>query len=142
VIALPHTNLYLQGRGHAPMPRGLTPVGVLREAGVTVAAGADNLQDPFNPLGRACPLETAGLMMLTSHLLPAAAYDTVSSAAATVIGHRPASIEPGSSADLFAVRADSLRAAVAFAPEERVVFRAGRRIEPSERSGVAGPADR
>ena len=39
VVALPHTNLYLQGRGHAPMPRALTAVGALRAAGVNVAAG-------------------------------------------------------------------------------------------------------
>ena len=46
------------------MPRGLTAVRALLDAGVVVAAGADNLQDPFNPLGRACPFETAALMVL------------------------------------------------------------------------------
>ncbi len=45
VVALPHTNLFLQGRGHSPMPRGLTAVAALRAAGAQVAAGADNLQD-------------------------------------------------------------------------------------------------
>ena len=53
------------------MPRGLTAVAALREAGVNVAAGADNLQDPFNPVGRACPFETAGLMIMAAHLTPA-----------------------------------------------------------------------
>ena len=54
VVALPATNLFLQGRDHQQaMPRGLTAVRALLEAGVVVAAGADNLQDPFNPLGRA-----------------------------------------------------------------------------------------
>ncbi len=120
------------------MPRGVTPVSVLREAGVTVAAGADNLQDPFNPLGRACPLETAGLMVLTTHLLPDEAYHSVSAAAATVIGRRPPSIEPGAPADLLGVRADSLRAAIAFSPDERLVFRGGRLIAPAGRSGVPG----
>ena len=71
VVALPATNLYLQGREHQQaMPRGVTAVRALREAGVVVAAGADNLQDPFNPLGRACPFETAALMVLTAHLSP------------------------------------------------------------------------
>ena len=54
----------------APMPRGLTAVAALRAAGVNVAAGADNLQDPFNPVGRACPFETAGLMIMAAHLTP------------------------------------------------------------------------
>ena len=75
VVALPHTNLFLQGRNWAPMPRGLTAVAALRSAGVNVAAGADNLQDPFNPLGRACPFETAGLMVMTCHLSPSRRVD-------------------------------------------------------------------
>ena len=86
VIALPHTNLFLQGRNRAPMPRSLTAVDVLRAAGVTVAAGADNLQDPFNPVGRACPFETAGLMIMAAHLLPGDAWASVSTAAARVTG--------------------------------------------------------
>jgi len=128
VVALPQTNLYLQGRGRVPMPRGLTPVGVLRAAGVTVAAGADNLQDPFNPLGRACPLETAGLMMLTSHLSALDAYETVSGAAANVTGRSRVAVEVGAPADLLAVRSDSLRRAIAMGPEDRITFRGGRAI--------------
>ena len=48
------------------MPRALTAVKALRAAGVNVAAGADNLQDPFNPVGRGDPLETAGLMVMAA----------------------------------------------------------------------------
>ncbi len=69
VIALPHTNLFLQGRDYpVAMPRAVTAVRALRAAGVNVAAGADNLQDPFNPVGRGDPLETAGLMIMTAHV--------------------------------------------------------------------------
>ena len=75
VVALPATNLFLQGRDHQQaMPRGLTAVRGAAAAGVVVAAGADNLQDPFNPLGRGCPFETAGLMVWTAHLTPADAW--------------------------------------------------------------------
>ena len=70
------------------MPRGLTAIATLREAGVNVAAGADNLQDPFNPVGRACPFETAGLMVMAAHDLPVQAWQSVSSDAATVMGRR------------------------------------------------------
>ncbi len=128
VIALPHTNLFLQGRGRAPMPRGLTAVDALLAAGVNVAAGADNLQDPFNPLGRACPFETAGLMILTAHLLPADAWNSVCSAANAALGRPPASIAVGAPAHLVAVRAQSVREAIAFAPEARLVWNSGRRI--------------
>ena len=81
VVALPATNLYLQGREHQQaMPRGVTAVRALLAAGVTVAAGADNLQDPFNPMGRACPFETAALMVLTAHLQTDDAWAAVSDA--------------------------------------------------------------
>ena len=106
VIALPHTNLFLQGRGTAPMPRGLTAVAALRAAGVNVAAGADNLQDPFNPVGRACPFETAGLMIMSAHDLPAVAWSAVTDAARRTLGLPPVAIAAGAPADLMAVRAD------------------------------------
>ena len=128
VIALPHTNLFLQGRGRAPMPRGLTAVSALRAAGVTVAAGADNLQDPFNPVGRACPFETAGLMVMAAHLLPHEAWASVSSESAVATGIEPVRLAPGSSAHLVAARADTVREAIAFGPAERIVWRHGSRL--------------
>lgn len=128
VVALPHTNLFLQGRGHAPMPRGLTAVAELRAAGVRVAAGADNLQDPFNPVGRACPFETAGLMMMAAHLLPRDAWAAVSAVAGDVTGVGTQRIEVGHRADLVAVRSATIREAIAFGPSDRVVWRNGKRL--------------
>ncbi len=127
VIALPHTNLFLQGRDcPVATPRAVTAVKALRSAGVNVAAGADNLQDPFNPVGRGDPLETAGLMIMTAHVLPADALDMVSGAARRAMGLGPSS-------DQVAVRACSIREAIAFGPPDRVVFRGGSRLE-TERS--------
>ncbi len=59
------------------MRRGLTAVAALRDAGVPVAAGADNIRDPFNPLGRTDPLETASLLAAAAHLTPAQALAAV-----------------------------------------------------------------
>lgn len=137
VVALPHTNLFLQGRGRSPMPRALTAVGVLQEAGANVAAGADNLQDPFNPLGRACPFETAGLMVLTAHLLPEAAWEMVSTSAGRALGRvgdaaghtRGATVHGfrlGEPADLLSVPGANAREAIATAPADRMVWRRGR----------------
>jgi cytosine deaminase len=109
------------------MPRGLTAVSTLRQAGVNVAAGADNLQDPFNPVGRACPFETAGLMVMAAHDLPIQAWRSVSSDAATVMGRR-AEIAVGEPADLIAVRAGTVREAIAFGPSDRIVWRNGQRV--------------
>jgi cytosine/creatinine deaminase len=127
VVVLPHTNLFLQGRGLCPMPRGLTAISVLREAGVNVAAGADNLQDPFNPVGRACPFETAGLMVMAAHDLPVQAWRSVSTDAAKVMGRR-VEIAAGAPADVIAVRAGTVREAIAFGPSDRIVWRNGQRI--------------
>jgi cytosine deaminase len=127
VVALPHTNLFLQGRQHqSKMPRALTAVRALRTAGVAVAAGADNLQDPFNPVGRADPLETAGLMIMATHLLPDEALASVSSVARVALGLAPLSIEPGARADLIALPARSVREAIAMGPQPRLVISAGR----------------
>jgi len=128
VVALPQTNLFLQGHGHPTgMPRGLTALRALREAGVHVAAGADNLQDPFNPVGRGDPLETAALMVMAGHLLPGDALASVSAHARCVMGV-PGAVEPlvaGALADLVAIPASSVREAVAMGPPGRVVVRAG-----------------
>jgi len=128
VVALPHTNLYLQGRGAAPMPRGLTAVAALREAGANVAAGADNLQDPFNPVGRACPFETAGLMVMTAHLLAHEAWATVTDNAARILRLEAVTVAPGDRADLVAVRAATVREAIAFGPNDRMVWHRGRTV--------------
>ncbi len=126
IVALPQTNLYLQGRDHAQAtPRGITAIAALRAAGVAVAAGQDNLQDPFNPLGRGCPLDIAALMVLASHLSPDDAYRTVSEEARRVVGREAVSLTVGSPADLLAVRADTIRQALATRPPDRSVWRAG-----------------
>lgn len=127
VIALPHTNLFLQGRDcQVSMPRAVTAVKALRAAGVNVAAGADNLQDPFNPVGRGDPLETAGLMIMAAHVMPADALTMVSTAARIAMGLDV-------SDDLVAVRACSTREAIAFGPSDRVMVRADSTLE-TERS--------
>jgi cytosine deaminase len=127
VVCLPPTNLYLQGRAHAVAPpRGLTALAALRAAGVTVAAGGDNLQDPFNRLGRADPFETAGLLVLAGHDTPEAAYASVSGAARRAMGLSEVDIRPGVAAELLAVRAGSIRQAVAESDPNRVVIHGGR----------------
>lgn len=126
VVALPQTNLFLQGRDHPrAMPRGVTAVTALQQAGAGVCAGADNLQDPFNPLGRGDPLEIAGLMIATCHLLPDDALQMVSGHAHGVLGMSAPGVRPGSVADLVAVPAATVREAIAFGPSGRQVWRRG-----------------
>ena len=129
VVTLPQTNLFLQAHGHVTgMPRGLTALRPLLDAGVTLAAGADNVQDPFNPMGRADPLETAALLVMAGHLLPAEAYAAVSAGARAAMGLEPVSIAAGSPAELLAVRAATLREAIATAHPDRLVYHRGRLV--------------
>ena len=127
VVTLPQTNLFLQGRGRRTgQPRGLTAIGALRHAGATVAAGADNLQDPFNTMGRADALETAALLVMAAHLSPEDAYGAVCTSARAAMGLPPVEVAVGFPAELLAVPAVSVRDAVASAPAERLVVRRGR----------------
>ncbi|MBU3688145.1 MAG: hydrolase [Acidimicrobiales bacterium mtb01] len=129
VVPLPQTNLFLQGWDHhTAMPRGITPVDVLREAGVVVAAGGDNVQDPFNPVGRSDPLETAALLVMAAHQKPEVAYDMVSNDVRRVLGRPTVDIAAGSPADLVLVRSRSVREAIADAPADRRVYREGRLV--------------
>ncbi|MGP4110329.1 amidohydrolase family protein [Streptomyces sp. 4N509B] len=127
VVALPLTNLGLQGRDHpVSTPRGLTAVRALLDAGVTVAAGGDNVRDPFNPVGRLDGLETAALLVAAAHLTPDEALHAVTNAARAVLGLPAAGPWQGAVADLLAVRAGSLGEALSSACADRVTFRAGR----------------
>ena len=109
-------------------PGGSRRCKALRDAGAVVAAGADNLQDPFNPLGRACPFETAGLMVWTAHLSPADAWACVTEMAARALGRPPLAIAVGAPADLMAVPVASLREAIASGAPRRTVWHHGHRV--------------
>ncbi|HEY2281602.1 MAG TPA: amidohydrolase family protein [Streptosporangiaceae bacterium] len=127
VVTAPQTNLWLQDRdAGAAARRGLTAVAVLRAAGVTVAAGADNIRDPFNPLGRPDPLETAALLAAAAQLPPTQALTAVTGAAWAVLGRPGPRIQPGAPAAMVAVAAADEADAVAGAPPDRFVIRGSR----------------
>jgi cytosine deaminase len=142
VISLPITNLYLQGWQHPALtPRGLTALRALIDAGVRVGAGADNVRDPFTPVGRSCAFETASLLVSAGHLSPAESWHLVSDGARDVMGLPTAGPRVGAAAELLAVRAQSVTEAVANGPADRIVIHAGRMVARSElRSSVAVPA--
>lgn len=137
VVTLPQTNLFLQSRGlRTAPPRGLTAIGALAEAGVRVAGGGDNLQDPFNLMGRGDPFETASLLVTAGHLMPDDALRRVAAVARDVMGLPVAEVRLGAVADLMAVDAASEREAVAAAPSTRMTFKAGRLVAHTARRVV------
>jgi len=89
VIALPLTNLYLQGRDSGL--RGIAPVAELLAGGVNVACGSDNVQDSFLPTGNADPLLAAQVLGLAAHLSdPCYLLESVTSRARAAMGLKAA----------------------------------------------------
>ena len=143
VISLPQTNLYLQGRDHGwSKPRGLTCIETLHAAGVPVAAGGDNVQDPFNPMGRADPLEAASLLVTAGHLDTRTAFEAVTSVSRHVLGLAPLALEVGRPADLVAVPGCCIREAIAEGDPRRIVVRRGVILDRGQGTVLAPDHDR
>jgi len=140
VLPLPQTNLFLQGREiSTATPRAITAIKALKDAGVLVAAGADNVQDPFNLVGRSDPLETASLLILAAHETPGNAYKMVSTDARKVMNLEKADLSAGSLADFIAIDAPSVRGAIADAPMSRKIFKGGLLISSSLQTTQMSP---
>lgn len=143
IVTCPVTNLNLQAREiRVAMPRGLTAVDALVSAGALLAAGGDNVQDPFNPVGCGDPLQTAHYMVTAGHLDVDRAFDLVAGQARRVMGLESIPLEPGSDGDLVAIRAASGRQALATLTPARLVFRRGELVARTElKGGLTGPAE-
>ncbi len=127
VFTMPLTSLFLFGWDElVSPPRGVTAINTLRAAGVVVAAGSDNVQDPFFPYGRCDPFETAGVLALVAHLTADEAWDMVSGAARQAMGRPAVTLTPGSRADLVAIDGTNMTEALSMASEDRIVVHRGR----------------
>jgi cytosine deaminase len=132
IISLPITNLYLQGWEHpVSTPRGLTALRALLDAGVRIAAGADNVRDPFNPVGSGDALETASLLVSAGHLDLFESLHAVTDGARSVMSLPAAGPVVGAKAELLAVRAESIGDAIATGSRDRYVIHEGRLIAHS-----------
>lgn len=127
IVANPLTNLYLQGWQHpVATPRALPPLRAIRDAGIALAAGGDNVQDPFNPLGNGDMVDVAAALVLAGHLKPREAWSVSSVGGRAVMGLPAAGAVAGDPADAILVRASSTAEAIAERAVDRVVLRAGR----------------
>ena len=77
-------------------------------------------------------ISTAGLMIMSAHDLPAVAWSAVTDAARTALGLPPVAVVAGAPADLMAVRATTVREAIANGPAGRLVWKRGVRIDETE----------
>ncbi|MFS0772998.1 amidohydrolase [Sphingomonas sp. 1P08PE] len=123
---------------NAPGNRAFPPVRLLREAGVRVFAGNDNIRDAWWPYGDADMLGRAMMIGYRSGFFTdddlAIALAMATTDAAAVLGLERYGMEPGDDATFVIVDADNASAAVAAPPRERHLVQRG--------EIVAAPASR
>jgi cytosine deaminase len=131
LVALPTTNLYLQGAWDAtPVPRGITRVREAQAAGIGVSLATDNVQDGFYPYGSYDLIETFGLGVQVAHLAPALDWlQAITLAPARALGLAwDGRIAPGCPADLVLLAARAEHELLTPPGRSRTVIRAGRAL--------------
>ncbi|MDH6591910.1 cytosine deaminase [Variovorax sp. TBS-050B] len=132
IVALPTTNLYLQGAwDRTPVPRGITRIREAAARGLRASLATDNVQDAFYPYGSYDLLETFGLGVQMAHLAPAEDWlDAITVAPARALGLGwDGRIAPGCPADLVLLAATGEHELIGPRGRERTVIRAGRILE-------------
>ena len=105
----------------------MAPIRQLQRAGVTVAVGGDNVQDPWHPGGDFDPLELLRFSLPAAHLAPwqRQGLAPFTTAASRLMGLEwDGVLRPGSPADLVVLAAGSWSDLLARSPQRRVL-RAG-----------------
>jgi cytosine deaminase len=114
------------GPGAATMP----PLLLLRQHGVEVFGGSDNIRDAWSPFGNGDMLDRAMMIGYRANFRHdqelSVAYEMVTSAAARVLGLADYGLRVGGPADFVAVTAGSVAEAVATRPRRQLVVKAGR----------------
>ncbi|UDL89188.1 amidohydrolase family protein [Mesorhizobium sp. PAMC28654] len=117
---------------NAPGNHAFPPVAALRQAGVTVFGGSDNIRDSWWPYGDGDMLSRANMIGYRSgfyedHELEAA-FDVVTYAGARALRLDNYGIGVGASADFVTLGAEHVPEAVVAVPKARTVYRRGRAV--------------
>jgi len=146
IVSNPHISLVLAGRrDREPVRRGITRVRELLAAGVNVASGQDDVNDPYYPFGRSSQLEVALFMAHTAHLTYAGEIDTVFDMV-TVNAARAMRLEryglaPGDAGDLLVWPAATVKEALARQRPPAWVVRAGKVVARTTITSELTPRD-
>lgn len=132
VLCNTHVTLMFYGReGPYPKPRGGTRIQQLLDAGVNVAAGQDDVNDPYYPFGKPDLLEVAFFMSHVAYLTMVPreleiVIDMITVNAARALRLSNYGIAEGNSADIVVVDAPSVHEALRTRADRRAVVKAGR----------------
>ena len=133
VAVLPTANLQmLGGEGRTPHDRGSSRVKEMLDAGINVAAGADNMYDIWFRFNRMDPAELAYITVLSAGLRTddevREGFEMVTTRAAKIIGAPAPAIAVGAPADLVIFEATSLVDILRRLPGRRIHIKAGRPV--------------
>ncbi|MCP9774093.1 amidohydrolase family protein [Cyanobium sp. HWJ4-Hawea] len=136
VVALPFTNQWLLGRrpGQTPVQRAQAPIRSLQRAGVRVAVGGDNVQDPWFPGGDGDPIELLRFAVPACHLVPSQRQGIApfTRASSELLGlDWDGVLRLGGPGDLVVLSATNWTELLARTPQRRVL-RAGQWLGPAE----------
>ena len=128
VVALPLTNAWLLGHqvNATPIKRPLAPLKQLQQAGVNVAVGGDNVQDPWFPLGNLDPISLMSFSMPLTQLSPweRLGLSPFTTSAAVLLGLEwDGTIQIGSPADFILLQASSWTEALSNSPSREILIR-------------------
>ena len=120
----------------APGPTAMPPVARIREAGVTICAGSDNVRDAWSPFGNADMLERAMLVAYRSNFRTddglETTLDLATGSAAKALGLVPDpaawGLCEGAPADFVTVEAETIAEAEVSRPPRRHVVKGGRLV--------------
>jgi cytosine deaminase len=133
IVSNPHISLVLAGRRDPePVRRGITRVRELLAAGVNVASGQDDVDDPYYPFGRSSQLEVALFMAHAAHLTYPdeleTVFDMVTVNAARAMRLPRYGLAPGDAGDLLVWDAGSVKEALTRQRPPAHVVRGGREV--------------
>ncbi len=131
LVALPSTNLYLQGAWDGtPVERGVTRLREARALGVSTGIATDNVADGFFPYGSYDLLDTFALGVQVAHLAPVGAWlDAITTLPARALGLPwDGRLQPGCPADLVVLAARNDHELVTPRGRVRTVIRGGRAL--------------
>jgi cytosine/creatinine deaminase len=130
VVENSHISLFMYGRtdGH-PVRRGVTRVREFLKAGVNVAVGQDDIDDPYYPFGRGDMLELAFVMCHAAHLGSPqeleSAFDMITYNAAKGMRMERYGVRVGDYADIVLLDAGGVRDALRLQPNRLAVIKRG-----------------
>ncbi|MEM6848063.1 MAG: amidohydrolase family protein [Pseudomonadota bacterium] len=135
VTVLPSTDLFLMHRSHTcdlSVPRGVTPIHLMTDAGVNCSLATNNVLNPFTPFGDCSQIRMANLYANISQVgartAMADCLDMVSERAARVMNLDDYGVAVGNPADLVVINSRDPAMAVAELAQPMMGFKGGRPV--------------